>query len=75
MKKCDGRLQKDKELLDDTWQIVKESVRQLKHDHKRNVMWRSFRAAQNTSNSSSQSQADNADAPSNVVIQSDENNI
>ncbi len=75
MKKRDRRLQKDNQLFNDTWQIVKESVRQLKHDHKRNMIWRSLRIAQNVDNNLAQSQDSNVNAPSHVVIRNDESNI
>ena len=40
MKKRDKALQEDEEALTEAWQIVKESVRQLKHDNKRNKILR-----------------------------------
>ncbi|CAF1508517.1 unnamed protein product [Adineta ricciae] len=75
MKKCDQRLRTDVELFEDTWQVVKESVRQLKHDNKRNVMWRNFRNAQNVDNILPQFQANDANPSSRVIAENDENNI
>ncbi len=40
MKKRDKALQEDEEALTEAWQIVKESVRQLKHGNKRNKILR-----------------------------------
>lgn len=37
MKKRDKRLELGKEFLNDTWRLFVGSVRQLKHDHKRNT--------------------------------------
>ncbi|CAM4821853.1 unnamed protein product [Rotaria magnacalcarata] len=42
LKKRDKRLQSDDAYFKDTWQIVKESLRQLKHDHKRNSEYKTF---------------------------------
>ena len=47
MKKHDKRLQTDEEYVKDTWQTVKESVRQLKHDHRRNTEYKTLRSLQN----------------------------
>ena len=40
MEKRHKALQEDEEALTEAWQIVKESVRQLKHDNKRNKILR-----------------------------------
>ncbi len=57
IKKRDKRLESDDEAFKDVWQVVKESVRQLKHDHKRNTTWKNLRAAQIYNTNLSQSQA------------------
>ncbi|CAF1620764.1 unnamed protein product [Rotaria magnacalcarata] len=57
MKKRDKRLQSDDAYFKDTWQIVKELLRQLKHDHIRNNEYKTFRATQNNNRSSSPSKA------------------
>ncbi|CAF2003118.1 unnamed protein product [Rotaria magnacalcarata] len=57
MKKRDKRLQSDDAYFKDTWQIVKELLRQLKHDHIRNNEYKTFRATQNNNQSSSPSKA------------------
>lgn len=45
LKRRDKRLRDDKEAFEEVWQTVKESVRQLKHDHKRNTRWKTLRRA------------------------------
>ncbi len=67
MKKRDKRLE-DEEYFEHIWQLVKESVRQLKHDHKRNLTFQTLRT-QIGNIYPSQSQA------ANTNVQSDENNI
>ncbi|CAF1338609.1 unnamed protein product [Rotaria magnacalcarata] len=49
IKKRDQRLESDDMYFKDTWQTIKESLRQLKHDHKRNNEYKKLRTAQNTS--------------------------
>lgn len=44
MKKRDRRLEQNKDYFDHMWQLVKESVRQLKHDNKRKVSFQKLRA-------------------------------
>jgi hypothetical protein len=76
MKKRDQRLQQDPEYFEHTWKLVKESIRQLKHDHKRNLTWQKLRAAQIVNWPSSQSPVTGANIESNVISsQNDENNI
>ncbi|CAF3299674.1 unnamed protein product [Rotaria socialis] len=45
MKKRDKTLRNDENLLTDAWQTVKESVRQLKHDDKRNKLFKTIRTS------------------------------
>ncbi len=63
MKKWDKRLESDDDAFKDVWQIVKGSVRQLKHDHKRNTTWKMFRATQINNATPSQSQAAGDNVP------------
>ncbi|CAM4957924.1 unnamed protein product [Rotaria socialis] len=53
LKKRDKRLDVDEE----TWQIVKESVRQMKHDNKRNNILKAIRTSKTTITGTSPSQA------------------
>ena len=48
MKKRDKRLDVDEEASEETWQIVKESVRQMKHDNKRNNILKAIRTSKAT---------------------------
>ncbi|CAF1287396.1 unnamed protein product [Rotaria sordida] len=66
MKKRDQRLQQDEEYFKHVWQLVKESVKQLKHDHKRNLTFQTLRAQIGNMNPSQSQAAD---------IQSCENSI
>ena len=62
MKKCDKTLQNDENALAEIWQVVKESVRQLKHDHKRNKLFKTIRTSNtntNTTNTSSSKDTEN----------------
>ncbi len=63
MRKQDKRLGSDDGAFKGVWQIAKESVRQLKHDHKRNTTWKMFRAIQINNATSSQSQAAGDNVP------------
>ncbi|CAF3342747.1 unnamed protein product [Rotaria socialis] len=47
----------DEEALEETWQIVKESVRQMKHDNKRNNILKAIRTSKTTITGTSPSQA------------------
>ncbi|CAF3758442.1 unnamed protein product [Rotaria sp. Silwood1] len=55
MKKRDKTLQDDEEALAEAWQVVKESVRQLKHDHKRNEIFKTIRTSTTNTNTSNTS--------------------
>ncbi|CAF1362614.1 unnamed protein product, partial [Rotaria magnacalcarata] len=55
MKKRDKALQNDEEALADAWQALKESVRQLKHDDKRNKRFQTIRTSSINTNDSSSS--------------------
>ena len=55
MKCRDKRIQDDKQAFKNKWQMVKESVRQLKQDQKRNVLWKTLRAAHGEPNNPSRS--------------------
>ncbi len=68
MKKRDQRLERDEEYFKHVWQLVKESVRQLKHDRKRNLALQTLRAQIGNINPSQLQVAD-------INIQFDENNI
>ncbi|CAF2206233.1 unnamed protein product, partial [Rotaria magnacalcarata] len=57
LKKRDKRLDVDEEALEETWQIVKESVRQMKHDNKRNNILKAIRTSKTTITGTSPSQA------------------
>ncbi|CAM4836965.1 unnamed protein product, partial [Rotaria magnacalcarata] len=57
LKKRDKRLDLDEEALEETWQIVKESVRQMKHDNKRNNILKAIRTSKTTITGTSPSQA------------------
>jgi hypothetical protein len=57
MKRRNKRLRDDELAFMQTWQTVKESVRQLKHDYKRNNTWKTLRAAQTNLNTLSSSSA------------------
>ncbi|CAF1422313.1 unnamed protein product [Adineta ricciae] len=72
MKKRDRRLRTDVELCEDTWQVVKESVRQLRHENKRNVIWKNFRNGEHVDNILPQSQANDGNPSSRVIAENDE---
>ncbi|CAF2249004.1 unnamed protein product, partial [Rotaria magnacalcarata] len=57
LKKRDKRFDVDEEALEQTWQIVKESVRQMKHDNKRNNVLKAIQTSKITTNGTSSSQA------------------
>ena len=67
MKRRDKRLE-DEEYFEHIWQLVKESVRQLKHNHKRNLTFQTLHAQIGNINPSQSQAAD-------INVQSDENNI
>ncbi len=61
----------DEELFNDTWRQVVESVRQLKHDHKRNTTWKALRAAQQMNTSRPQSQTSNDLQSDDIIAEND----
>jgi len=66
MKKRDKTLQNNEEALNETWQIVKESVRQLKHDNKRNQILKAIRtSSRNVNNTLLQ---DTENIPVNLIV-------
>ena len=68
MKKRDKTLQDNEEALDDAWQAVKESVRQLKHDHKRNKVFQTIRTSSaNTNTTSTSSLKDTENNTVNII--------
>ncbi|CAF1137226.1 unnamed protein product [Rotaria sordida] len=68
MKKRDKTLQDDEEALAEAWQAVKESVRQLKHDHKRNKIFKTIRTSTTDTNISNTSPLkDTENNPVNIV--------
>ena len=76
MKKRDRRLENDEEFYKDTWQLVKESVRQLKHDHNRNTLWKTLRATQTNSKNPPRTQTMNFQTQSDsAILRNDENYI
>ncbi len=55
MKKRDKTLQDSEEALTEAWEAVKESIRQLKHDHKRNKVFNAIRTSSTNTNISNTS--------------------
>jgi hypothetical protein len=76
MKRRDKRLRNDEVAFTQTWQVVKESVRQLKHDYKRNNLWKNFQASRTNINIPSPSTANsNVVSTEAIACHDDENNI
>jgi hypothetical protein len=73
MKKRDKRLGGDEEALSETWKIVKESVRQMKHDDKRNKILKTIRTSTTSITSTSQTQTGKNDSPLDPTIYSIDN--
>lgn len=68
MKKRDKTLQDNKEALTEAWQTVKESVRQLKHDHKRNKFIKTIRTSSTNTNITNASPLKNTENnPVNII--------
>ncbi len=75
MKKRDKRLEDDEELKQ-AWQIVKESVRQLKHDNKRNEVFKTLKASNtNTIDWSPAQTVENSHPLDRIIHHNDENSI
>jgi hypothetical protein len=73
MKKRDKRLGADEEALSETWKIAKESVRQMKHDDKRNKILKTIRTSTTSTTNTSQTQTGENDSPLDPIICSKDN--
>ncbi len=68
MKKREKTLQDNEEALIEAWQTVKKSVRQLKHDHKRNNVFKTIRTSSTNTNISNTSPSKNTENnPVNII--------
>ena len=74
IKRRDTRLKDDEQAFEDTWQLVKESVRQLKQDHKRTTLWKTLREVQNQPKNPLEFPVIESNAVSASRIDNDENN-
>ena len=74
MKWRDKRIQDDKQAFKNKWQMVKESVRQLKQDQKRNILWKKLRAAHDEATDPSRSPPIDDDAAAAPMIPNGDNN-
>jgi hypothetical protein len=74
MKRRDKRIQYGEGAFEDKWQMIKESVRQLKQDHERNILWKTLRAAYREANNPSRSPAVDNDAASTPIIPNGDDN-
>ena len=68
MKRRDKRLEGDEEAFAEIWQTVKESVRQMKHDNKRNNVLKALRTSNISITSTSLSQAGDNNSPVDPII-------
>ena len=68
MKRRDKRLESDEEAFAEIWQTVKESVRQMKHDNKRNNILKALRTSNSNITSTSPSQAGDNNSPVDPII-------